>query len=91
LGDRTLASVEVYDPSTESWSAGVSLPSEVNHGTAITVNGKIYLVGGRNASDQNIIKFFALIHPQINGLQKQTCQQLEYGQNLFGLKIEFGQ
>ena len=30
------------------------LPSEVNHGTAITVSGKIYLIGGRNASDQNI-------------------------------------
>ena len=30
-----------------------ALPSEVNHGT-ITVNGKIYLIGGRNASNQNI-------------------------------------
>ena len=49
-----LSSVEIYDPSTESWSSGVALPSEVNHGTAITVNGKIYLIGGRNASDQNI-------------------------------------
>ncbi len=26
----------------------------LNHGTAITVDGKIYLIGGRNASGQNI-------------------------------------
>ena len=54
IGGQDLASVEVYDPTTESWAAGVALPSEVNHGTAITINEKIYLVGGRNASYQHI-------------------------------------
>ena len=29
IGGQDEASVEVYDPSSESWSAGVSLPSEV--------------------------------------------------------------
>ena len=42
LAEQDLSSVEIYDPSTESWSAGVSLPSEVKYGTAITVSGKIY-------------------------------------------------
>ena len=37
-------------PMAESWSAGVALPSEVNHGTAITVGSKIYLIGGINSS-----------------------------------------
>jgi hypothetical protein len=46
--------VEVFDPSTGSWSAGVALPSEVKYGTAITVDEKIYLIGGWNASGQNI-------------------------------------
>ena len=41
-----LSSVEIYDPSTGVWSAGLSLPSEVNRGTAITVNNKIYLIVG---------------------------------------------
>ena len=35
IGGDGLSSVEVFDPSNDSWSAGVSLPSEVNHGTAI--------------------------------------------------------
>ena len=54
IGGQGVASVEVYDPLTESWSSGVALPSEVNHGNAITVGVKIYLIGGRNSSDQNI-------------------------------------
>ena len=65
IGGQDKASVEVYDPSTESWSAGVALPSEVNHGTAITVSGRIYLVGGRNASDQNIKQVLSF-DPSVN-------------------------
>ena len=42
--------MEVFDPLNGNWSAGVALPSEVNRGTAITVSGRIYLVGGLNAS-----------------------------------------
>ena len=54
IGGQGLSSVEIFDTSTESWSLGVALPSEVNHGTAIISNGKIYSIGGQNASDQNI-------------------------------------
>ena len=60
IGGQGKASVEVYDPSTESWSVGVALPSEVNHGTAITVGDTIYLIGGRNGSDQNINQVLVL-------------------------------
>ena len=42
IGGAGLSSVEVFDPLQGTWSAGVALPSEVNHGTAITVSGKIY-------------------------------------------------
>ena len=45
IGGEGLSSVEVFDPNTGSWTAGVDLPSEVNGGTAITVSDKIYLVG----------------------------------------------
>jgi len=54
IGGIGLSSVEIFDPSTESWSAGVALPSEVRYGTAITVDGMIYLIGGRNSSNQDI-------------------------------------
>ena len=53
IGGSGLSSVEVFDPSNDSWSAGVALPSEVNRGTAITVNGKIYLIGGRMPPAKN--------------------------------------
>ena len=49
-----LTSVEIYDPSTDTWSSGTALPSIIDRGSAININNKIYLFGGRNASDQNI-------------------------------------
>ena len=54
FGGMDLTSVEIFDPVSGQWTAGASLPSEVNHGTAITVNQKILIIGGRNSSDQNI-------------------------------------
>ena len=54
-----------------SWSAGVSLPSEVNHGTAITVNEKIFLVGGKNASNQ-IINQVLCFDPYTNQWQAKA-------------------
>ena len=42
-----LSSVEVYDPSTESWSAGVALPSEVKSWNCNYCYDKIYLIGGK--------------------------------------------
>ncbi|MDA8774210.1 hypothetical protein N9N13_00660 [Opitutales bacterium] len=56
IGGEGLSSVEVFDPNTGNWTVGVALPSEVNHGTAITVSDKIYLVGGRNSSNQDTNK-----------------------------------
>ena len=49
--------MEVYDPSTDQWTTGTPLPIPVDHGTAISVNGKILLVGGRS-SGQFIDKVF---------------------------------
>ena len=54
IGGVGLSSVEIFDPSNDNWVSGVSLPGEVQYGTSITIDGKIYLVGGRNASEQNI-------------------------------------
>jgi N-acetylneuraminic acid mutarotase len=52
IGGVGLSSVEVFDPLNGNWSAGVALPSVVYSGAAITVNDKIYLIGGYNASQQ---------------------------------------
>jgi N-acetylneuraminic acid mutarotase len=54
IGGIGLSSVEIYDASTGVWSAGLSLPSEVKYGIAITVSGRIYLVGGQNAGNNEL-------------------------------------
>ena len=49
--------MEIFDPLNGNWSAGLALPSEVNHGTAITVSDKIYLSRWSKCSEQELIKF----------------------------------
>src|SRR5437762_12028642 len=39
--------VEEYDPANNTWRARASMPTPRNHATAGTVNGKIYVIGGR--------------------------------------------
>ena len=43
-----LDSVEIYNPSSSTWTEGPSLPSILGSGCAINVDGKIYLIGGGN-------------------------------------------
>ena len=45
-GKRNKNSVEVYDTKTDSWSTAAPVPENLNHASAATLNGKIYLVGG---------------------------------------------
>jgi len=42
-------SVEVYDPSTDSWSDISPMPEALHHHTAVELNGKLYIIGGYNA------------------------------------------
>lgn len=42
-------SVEVYDPSTDSWSEISPMPEALHHHTAVELNGKLYIIGGYNA------------------------------------------
>ena len=52
LGGMDLKSVEIYDPVSGEWEAGIDLPYVISHANAVTANNKIYLVGGRGASGQ---------------------------------------
>lgn len=38
--------VQVYDPRTDSWSYGPSLPGPMHHTMAASVNGRVYIIGG---------------------------------------------
>src|SRR5829696_8175234 len=42
----TLATAEVYDTVTDSWSRGPDLPVAVNHAMAATLDGVLYVAGG---------------------------------------------
>ncbi len=44
---RAHASVFVYDPKTDRWSSGPSLPQARAEGVVASVEGKIYFIGGR--------------------------------------------
>jgi N-acetylneuraminic acid mutarotase len=44
---RSLGTVEEYDPATNTWRARSSLPTPCNHMGAEEVDGKIYVIGGR--------------------------------------------
>jgi len=45
------ALVEVYNPATDAWAAGVALPTARKAPVAATVNGVIYVIGGFNAGN----------------------------------------
>jgi non-specific serine/threonine protein kinase len=45
-GGASLATVEVFDPTTGTWTAGPDLPVAVDHAMATTVDDAVHVVGG---------------------------------------------
>jgi N-acetylneuraminic acid mutarotase len=43
---RTTATVQIYDPQTDVWAVGLSLPQAVHHAMAATLGERLYLIGG---------------------------------------------
>src|SRR6202521_890486 len=58
---RSLGTVEEYDPATNKWRARDSMPTPCNHMGGEAVNGKIYVIGGR-VSGAVIIRHPGEIH-----------------------------
>lgn len=44
---KPLATVEVYDPSSDSWEAAPSMPEGRSAAAVATISGRIYIIGGR--------------------------------------------
>ena len=57
---ETVATVEIYDPSTDRWVAGPSLPIAVNHAMATTVDGTVHVFGGNTSGGAPSNQAFAL-------------------------------
>jgi N-acetylneuraminic acid mutarotase len=47
-----LSSVEIFKPSLNSWSSGSQFPINIAHGRAITLNGKILVLGGHDGTTE---------------------------------------
>lgn len=45
-----LARVQIYDPASDSWTDGPSLPQAVHHASLVSAEGRLYLVGGFSSS-----------------------------------------
>jgi len=53
-----LATVEVYDPQTNRWSSGPTLPMAVAQPEVTSVGGRIYAIGGWNGSAVSQVAVF---------------------------------
>ena len=45
-GDRFLSALEIYDPATDTWTRGADMMTPRAGAAAVTVDGKIYVIGG---------------------------------------------
>jgi N-acetylneuraminic acid mutarotase len=45
-GAETVATVELYDPTTDTWQALTPLPAPTHHAAAVVVNGRLFVIGG---------------------------------------------
>ncbi len=45
-GFKIVNGIEIYEPATNSWSAGTSMPLPVTHGATALINGEAWIIGG---------------------------------------------
>jgi len=50
-----VADVEIYDPATDTWSAGAPLPEPLHHINAAVVDGKVYVLGALSGLDFTVV------------------------------------
>ena len=79
IGGDGYSLVDVFDPETEQWSSAQALPTGVTKGTAITVAGKIYLLGGQNQYGDKLNQVLEY-NPELNSWsQKANMQFARHG------------
>ncbi|HEV3475682.1 MAG TPA: kelch repeat-containing protein [Actinomycetota bacterium] len=57
---RTVNVVEIYEPSTDTWTPGPALPVEVNHAMGASLDGRAYIFGGFDAGGAPTTRAFVL-------------------------------
>jgi hypothetical protein len=46
MGDNPVATTEIYDPASGTWSTGASMPTAYAGASVAVLNGKMYIIGG---------------------------------------------
>ncbi len=54
---------EVYDPATNTWTTKASMPTNRSEVEAASVNGKIYVIGGRTEGAQSTVNITEIYDP----------------------------
>ena len=44
----TVSMTEIYNPATDSWSTGASMPYSVSQAASAVINNNIYVIGGQD-------------------------------------------
>ena len=71
LGPSSLATVEAYDPVTDTWHSVASMPTARTGMSSDVVDGTIYVVGGSSVSLNSVLDFneaFTPFEEQIGGV-----------------------
>jgi N-acetylneuraminic acid mutarotase len=58
-----VATHEVYDPATDQWTPATALPKPRDHLVAVAADGKIHAIGGRFASNDDMIDWHDVYDP----------------------------
>jgi len=58
-----VATHEVYDPAANAWTAAAPLPKARDHLVAATAGGKLHVIGGRFASNDDMIDWHDVFDP----------------------------
>ena len=73
--DVHLNTVQMYDPSTDTWSTKTSMPTARADLAAVAVNGKIFAIGGYNNNGSlNIVQMY---NPITNSWSSKTNMPTE--------------
>ena len=69
LNKATVATHEVYDPSTGKWSKAAPLPTARDHMGVIVADGRIHVIGGRTADNADNTNLHDVYDPTTNSWQ----------------------
>lgn len=69
-GLEVATTVEAYDPKTDKWSFVAPLPEPLHHTTAVSLDGKVYVIGGYNTLSFNPVASAYRYDPQTNNWTK---------------------